>query len=71
MGVGGCFVVLSSDCLYWTGERWSPKWEEALRFRGPLDPYAPCAALADRLRSLGVPCVPTYISRPEVAPRKV
>ena len=71
MRKGGCFVVQASDCLFWTGERWSADVGEALEFRGPPDPWARCRKEVDSLRAGGVRCDVAYVPLAEVAPAKV
>lgn len=66
---GDCFVVHSLDGSFWNGRKWVEKWQEALQFGGPLDPFTPCDALAARLRSRGFACDPAYI--PKVVDAKV
>jgi hypothetical protein len=68
--VGGCFVVLSRDGLFWNGQAWVPNWEEARQFAGPFDPYEDCLAEANALRAQGVARGVAYVPRAEVAPIK-
>lgn len=69
---GDCFVVVTTDWQYWTGDGWSPKIEEALCFGGPLNAYSEANALAKELRRReGRVCNAAYIPRPKVRVRKV
>lgn len=73
--LGGCFVVHSSEGLFWDGQNWTADSDKALRFRGPhdrsqgyADPWLSCKQLADELRlKFGVACDPSYIAGAEVA----
>ena len=60
---GDCFVVVS--CVtgqFWDGSQWVPKWQEAVQFGQPLDPYTPACDLAGRLRAEhNVRCNAAYI----------
>lgn len=61
MGGGDCFVVSSPDGLYWTGQGWSSKAEEAQAFTGPPDPYAACAQAVSHLEGFGHLCDVVYL----------
>jgi hypothetical protein len=72
--VGDCFVVLSTDGLYWDGEQWVGDWRAARQFATPplADPWLACERLCVKLRaSLGCRCDPAYIASPEVRLTKV
>lgn len=62
---GDCFVVVSTEGLFWDGSAWVPRWQDALQFVDAIDPYRPCDALVERLRGLGAACNVAYV--PKVA----
>jgi hypothetical protein len=67
-----CFVVISGEGLYWSGEGWVSGWQDALQFRFPdPDPWLSCHDLCVGLRErLGVYCTVAHISPAGLTPAR-
>jgi hypothetical protein len=64
--IGGCFVVLSADGLYWTGAAWSADWKDARQWSGPGDPSADADLAVNELLLAGISCSLAYIPSTKV-----
>lgn len=69
MSIGDCFVVVTSEGRYWTGEAWTSVPEQAHPFAGVSDPYADAEEVSNRLRTQGVSCTVGYLLRSDVVRR--
>ena len=60
-----CFVVLSTDGLFWDGQSWVTDWRAARHFTAPplADPWLDCYRLC---LDLSAGCVPAFFAAPEV-----